>query len=523
MQELKHLIDISLDQELSADQLKRLDGLIVHDPEARRYYLEQIALVNLLQRRQSLDGSFHVVPTASESLNVSRRSVLGFSRWLAYSVASIAILGVAALLTASWIQSRRIGEAPILTLESRNVSEGETIATVVASDNQSIQAGFSRGDRLKAGQFQIGSGAISLVLRNGVTLDMEGPLDFDMKSPNLLELKNGTVRARVPETESQFVIKAPDLEVQDLGTEFGLSVRDHRATELHVFDGAVELRGRNGEHEIIREGTALSWNHGVRLVKEKTEESSFATPDAIGFRNWQAYFETIRRDPASIVCFDFHNLENSNRVMNQAMGNPGRADAIAGEVHGPIEVSGRWVPKESLLFEKGASRVEFDVPGTFDAYTLSTWICLTRLADSQQAIFTTHSADPGELHLQIERDGAVRMGVQRVFGVSSSQGTLSVGKWHHIVAVVNRKQGFARCYVDGEAVIQEHFATEIPFVFGKSQIGAWAMVNARSELEYRRFLRGRIDEFVLLQRAMTATEIRQIYELGKADFAPVTW
>jgi hypothetical protein len=77
--------------------------------------------------------------------------------------------------------------------------------------------------------------------------------------------------------------------------------------------------------------------------------------------------------------------------------------------------------------------------------------------------------------------------------------------------------------VDGEAVIQEHFATEIPFVFGKSQIGAWAMVNARSELEYRRFLRGRIDEFVLLQRAMTATEIRQIYELGKADFAPVTW
>jgi hypothetical protein len=188
-----------------------------------------------------------------------------------------------------------------------------------------------------------------------------------------------------------------------------------------------------------------------------------------------------------------------------------------------MEVSGRWVPKDGLLFEKGSSRVDFEIPGTFDAYTLSTWICLTRLADSLQAIFTTHSADPGELHLQIERDGAVRMGIQRVFGVSSSPGTVTEGKWHHIVAVVNREQGFAKCYVDGEAVIHEYFASDIPFVFGKSQIGAWARVNARSELEFLRFLRGRIDEFILLQRAMTATEIRQIYELGKADFARVTW
>ncbi|MBU6173063.1 MAG: FecR domain-containing protein, partial [Planctomycetes bacterium] len=409
-QELRLLIDMSLDQELSSDQVKRLDELIVHDPEARRYYLEQIALVTQLHRRQSMDGSLHEFSTASESPKVWQRSVLGFRGWFACAVASIAILGVT-LFFISWLQSRRISTAPALSFDRRDDSAGETIATVVASDTKSINAGFSRGDRLKAGHFQIGSGAISLVLRNGVTLDMEGPLDFDIKSLNLLELKNGTVRARVPETESQFVIKAPDLEVQDLGTEFGLSVRDHRTTELHVFDGAVELRGHNGEHEIIREGTALSWAHGVRLVKDKTEESSFATPDAIGFRNWQAYFETIRRDPASVICFDFQNLENSNRVMNQALGNPGRANAIVGEVHGPMEVSGRWVPKESLLFEKGSSRVEFEVPGKFETYTLSTWVCLTRLADSLQAIFTTHAADPGELHLQIERDGAVRMGV----------------------------------------------------------------------------------------------------------------
>jgi hypothetical protein len=319
------------------------------------------------------------------------------------------------------------------------------------------------------------------------------------------------------------VIKAPDLEVQDLGTEFGLSVRDHQTTELHVFDGAVELRGRNGEHEIIREGTAISWKHGIRLVKDRTEEGSFATPDAIGFRNWQVYFDTIRRDPSAVICFDFQNLKNSNRVLNQAVMNPSRAHTRLGEIQGPMEVSGRWVPKDGLLFEKGSSRVDFEIPGTFDAYTLSTWICLTRLADSLQAIFTTHSADPGELHLQIERDGAVRMGIQRVFGVSSSPGTVTEGKWHHIVAVVNREQGFAKCYVDGEAVIHEYFASDIPFVFGKSQIGAWARVNARSELEFLRFLRGRIDEFILLQRAMTATEIRQIYELGKADFARVTW
>jgi len=60
-------------------------------------------------------------------------------------------------------------------------------------------------------------------------------------------------------------------------------------------------------------------------------------------------------------------------------------------------------------------------------------------------------------------------------------------------------------------------------VFGKSQIGAWVTVNPKNATEYDRLFRGRIDEFVLLNRILSEEEIQRNYQQGKVDFQPVEW
>ena len=523
-QELRTLLDAALDHQLTREQVQRLDQLICNDSDARQYYLEEIALVTRL-RRSDLKLAHNGIQ-GSVVRKTQSSSVFG-TRGLEY-FASVAI-GLMIVVGIFWSTWQFGGTSHTTDSSTASMPNGElidnVIGTVVASDVSSANLGFESGKKMAAGRYQVAAGAISLVLRNGVTLDMESPLDFDLKSPALLELRDGTARAHVPDARIEFVIKVPDMEIKDLGTEFGVSVRENKTSELHVFDGAVELTSNHRKPEIIQAGTAVSWNDGVRSEKDRPRDSSFATREAIGYRNWKANFEKLRHDPSAIICFDFRsNQTDPRRVNNEAIqGDVAQRRISACEKFGPLEVSGRWISKESLLFEQGNDRIELDIPGRFDTYTLATWVCFTRLAEPLQAIFTTHAADPGELHLQVGRDGSVRFGIQRVFGVSSSPGVITVGKWHNIAVVVDRKSGFAVCYVDGKPLLQERFATDIPFVFGKSQIGAWVTVNPKNETEYDRFFRGRIDEFVLLNRILSEEEIQRNYQQGKVDFQPVEW
>src|SRR5262249_44377513 len=60
-------------------------------------------------------------------------------------------------------------------------------------------------------------------------------------------LMRGRLTARVPEAARGFEILSPQGKVSDLGTEFGLSVSESGATNVHVFEGkVVALPGDGG-------------------------------------------------------------------------------------------------------------------------------------------------------------------------------------------------------------------------------------------------------------------------------------
>jgi ferric-dicitrate binding protein FerR (iron transport regulator) len=53
--------------------------------------------------------------------------------------------------------------------------------------------------------------------------------------------QTGRLSARVPPAGSGFTLGTPAVAVTDLGTAFGLVVSDTRPTEVHVFEGQVEV------------------------------------------------------------------------------------------------------------------------------------------------------------------------------------------------------------------------------------------------------------------------------------------
>ena len=72
-------------------------------------------------------------------------------------------------------------------------------------------------------------------------------------------LKKGRLTAEVPRPATGFVINTPLMNVVDLGTRFGLTVKFNGETEVHVMQGVVEASRSKGISVplILTEGLAV--------------------------------------------------------------------------------------------------------------------------------------------------------------------------------------------------------------------------------------------------------------------------
>ena len=66
----------------------------------------------------------------------------------------------------------------------------------------------------------------------------------------------------VPPAARGFTIKTSDMDVIDLGTEFGLEVGSGGKAKVHVFDGKVKLNSGAGDSRELKEGEGLDTTDG---------------------------------------------------------------------------------------------------------------------------------------------------------------------------------------------------------------------------------------------------------------------
>ena len=120
---------------------------------------------------------------------------------------------------------------------------------------------LSQGDLIYAGKILLDVGVARFDFRNGATVTLQGPSEFEILSAEKTILNAGILTASIPISAVGFEVVTPAMDVVDLGTAFGVAVGMDGETDVCVFEGEVEV-SRSGDQagdtpRLLREGDAV--------------------------------------------------------------------------------------------------------------------------------------------------------------------------------------------------------------------------------------------------------------------------
>jgi len=528
--ELRQLLAVLADGELSEEQECRLAEILRRDPQARTYYLDSIALWTSLHWEYAAAGS----DEASEPVPPFRSR-----RRLPFLVVAAAGLGSLAAVLLLALPLFRPPPPPAVVSAPE---QAEPIDVNVARLMQAPGAEWEKngltaqpGASLPAGWVHLRSGMAQIQFYSGATVILEGPADVQLISPQEAYCARGKLRATIPHQACGFTIGSPKLKLVDLGTEFGLRVDESAQTEVHVFQGKVKVYGA-GSGQAEASQRELTAGHGLRVDESGMahvivpEPSAFPTAQQLAhlaeqesrrrYQAWLAASERLRQDPRLLLYYTFQTDRPWDRILPDRV--KGRQTPLDGTIVGCEWTNGRWPGKQALEFKSPGDRVRIYVPGEYDAITLMAWVCLDSLENRYNGLLVTDSWGDGYLQWQIRQDQMLYMSMERRPGEHDQlasppiMGPAHLGRWTHLAAVYNRPAGTAQHYVNGRAVSVHGLLYPHKVQFRFAAIGNWGAPKPGHPNRICN-LNGRMDEFALFKQALEAQEIRDLYEIGKPN------
>lgn len=532
--EREQLIDDLLEGILGEADFLRLEAEFCVDPAARRAYLERVALIQALAVEAGM--------RAGEAGDRPRRPLRVVPRARAVLVAGLAA-GLALLLGAAGMWWRGWQTVPPLAAAAELKASGFGVLIDQVDAEWSV-AGLEEGAVLPPGRLKLTSGAAHLELFSGVSLVLEGPAEFEILSAMEIDLPQGRMRARVPETAHGFRVRTARGEVVDLGTEFALASSEAGA-EVQVLEGEIEWHpsGRepgSGEVRLMRKGDALRSESDSGTGSAKASDLAGISGlkefrkrhDADREERRQAWDERCRQlqqDPRLLVHYRFATENSSRLVPNLA---PGPDRSGPGAVVAAVPAEDRWGrPGEALDFSPTGSRVRVHVPGGHGSLTLVCWVRINSLDRLFNSLFLTDGHEVGAPHWQILNDGRLFFSVKKyepgaggrrpdkhAFYSPPVWDRSRSGQWMQLAVVHDVGNRVVTQYVDGEVVSKEPIPDD--YLVGEVRVGNASIANW-SEPVYRqdpefvvRNLNGAIDEFLLFSAALGNEEIRELHEIG---------
>lgn len=386
------------------------------------------------------------------------------------------------------------------------------------------------GAPLEPGRLRLESGLAQIVFYNGARVAIEGPAELRLVSSTEAVCVGGTLTAEVPPQARGFRMGTPRLEITDLGTAFGLKVREDRS-ELHVFEGRVEWRARKG-------GLAQDLAEGRGAVMEGDDAPKWIAADAAGFGNlfglqaksvaaearrhdqWRASVRKLRLDPSLWVHFDFeHGGAADWRLPNAGS----RSDEIPeGTIVGCEWREGRWTTKPALEFRGISDRVRLTVPGELESMTLAAWVRVQGLDRQINSLFMSEGFLPGTLHWVIRHDGVLGLTVIGEKGqhqILASPPVMTIdqfGIWTHLAVVLDGSAREVVHYLNGRRISRHALRVPPPFHFGAVELGNWNAHDFPGDDPFLiRNFSGAVDEFCLFDRALTPGEVEALHGEGR--------
>ncbi len=393
------------------------------------------------------------------------------------------------------------------------------------------------GELLPTGWLRLASGTVQLEFLSGAQVILVGPAALRLDDENSAFLESGKASAEVPESAHGFKLKVPGMEVVDLGTAFGVDMSASKGPEVHVFEGEVTLAqdGSSRPPERLLDGKAKRLEAGA-FHDIPSRPDAFPTQQILARQAdhesgekqawWVREINRLAADPDALVVYSFENEQPwSRRVENQV------PDAKA-ESHGTLVgagwTGGRWQGKHGLEFRGQGDRLRFSVPGAFPAITCLVNIRVDSLANPYNALLMPSRYQNGTFHWTLERGGEMRLAQVRyvspvglhhawVGPVSAPAiSEMDFGRWISLATTYDAISGQVHHYRDGEMVGSGTLATAAPILLKDMEFGNWGARRDQPEnswmklqdksLDTRNFV-GRLDELVILKRALSSEEI----------------
>lgn len=237
--EWESLLEQAINGTLSDSDAQLLNRILKADSERLDDYIRFVDMHASLYHEPLLapdDGLEMMVDYETlEKENERQRKSKGFWRLLASVTTAAALIAFSFSLWQS------------LPNESNwETDRGHYIGLVTSLKTKGAASDLYVGRGVQAGMFKLASGKAQIRLDNGVELSMRGPVEFDVFGQDHLVLISGQLTANVPQQAIGFRIDTPDMEVVDLGTEFALKVNSSGESKLHVLEGEVEARLKQG-------------------------------------------------------------------------------------------------------------------------------------------------------------------------------------------------------------------------------------------------------------------------------------
>jgi len=328
MEELKQLITLMASDELDAEGHRRIEEIVRSDEEAQRYFIHSMLLSGELRWASGYspsDTEALLGPVISEAEADSEIDGLGTN---ARQRAAGPHSSLDAERPRRWPGSirqsssrRRIGVAVAagllvtflggLIYRGAPPSTGDSVVVAtLESDADCVWAGrgeIGEGDELYSGdQLTLVAGNARLSFGKGATVLVESPSAIQLLSDASLRLLAGTVGVRASGDARDFAVISSDTAIVDLGTTFAVYKDDQQATEVEVFEGAVEVfPGHN-----VKKGRVLGMGENVSFSPRSKDIYQLPSPPGAGrFTN---VLERIWPDMRVEAASDDESVETSS-------------------------------------------------------------------------------------------------------------------------------------------------------------------------------------------------------------------
>lgn len=384
------------------------------------------------------------------------------------------------------------------------------------------------------GTVDLRQGMVEMRSQRGVQVVVEAPARYRWLAEERLMVSEGRASAEVPPGAEGFTIVTPDTEVEDLGTRFGVSVDRQGRSEVHVFEGEVVARLRDGAASSgdkparsVRQGEAIATGSPVKKEQFASRSSAFVQPEEFSLVNqslaaqrsrFDHWTEQLLSDPSLILYYD-----------------PvaGPRGALAAGI-----LEQETMPQEGLIL--GREAVEFSAPEhrlilplkesrQLPQATIMTWVRVDDVQGRYQTICFADGAMPfsrvepeylGRFQWSFTKQTRLRFAVVgsassratekgAVMALSAPNRRLGSSRWQHLAITYNAKARRLTFFVDGKRFTPVAFQTAPPL-----SLPTRLHLGSAPTTDEVRDLSGRMDSFTILARVLSHEEIRSAHAAG---------